>query len=416
MNPIHFVREGFVEVREHAGRTLLQTLGVILGVASVVATLGMTAGMDARREQYFRESGGTLLMGVVNQAPSELELTARQRAKMGLTLADARAIRESIPGFDLVVAEIGRPHLLRAGHTAAGATAELHCRVTAIEPDFQAMRQLAAARGRFLTAHDQETAAAVAVLGSTRTRELFGSVDPVGRPLSIGGVAYTVAGVMAEKVFYFRKSQEHNAHEWMNRLVLVPVTAYAKRHLSAREDRIDEINLRLASAEVHRRAKGSLERLLRARHGVDDFRVWDRWERIEEGQREGRIYDLTFLACGIISLLVGGIVITNILLASFTERMREVGVRKALGATGAQVFVQFLVEALVVTVCGGAVGLILGIGFTLGIGQALDIEMIFTPLMIAAAAGSATAVGLAFGLYPAVKASRLDPVVALRYE
>ncbi len=108
--------------------------------------------------------------------------------------------------------------------------------------------------------------------------------------------------------------------------------------------------------------------------------------------------------------------ITNILLASFTERMREVGVRKALGATGWQVFVQFLVEALVVTVCGGAVGLAAGIAFTLGIGEALDMEMAFTPAMILAAAGSATAVGLFFGLYPAVRASRLDPVAALRYE
>mgnify|MGYP000249409210 CR=1 FL=1 len=129
MNPAEFLREGFVEIREHLGRAMLQTLGVILGVASVVATLGMTASMDARRDQYFRESGGTLLVGVYNQPPAELELTARQRAKMGLKLEDAAAIRETVDGFDLVVAEINRQHAVRAGAT------EENFRVTAIEPD-----------------------------------------------------------------------------------------------------------------------------------------------------------------------------------------------------------------------------------------------------------------------------------------
>ena len=410
MKLFYFILEGFVEIREHAGRTVLQTLGVILGVASVVATLGMTAGMEARRQQFFEESGGTLLMGVVNRPPAELELTARQRAKTGLKLTDAEAIRAKIPGFDLVVAEIARPHRLRAGAT------EITERVTAIEPAFQIMRELDVERGRFLTDHDLDTAAAVVVLGSTRARELFGSADPVGKPLVIGGVTYTVAGVMTEKVFYFRRSDTYNIHEWMNRLVLVPVTTYAKRHLGPAEDGIDELNLRLASADAHADAKGAIERLLRSRHGLVDFHVWDRHERIEQGEREGQIYDITFLACGVIALLVGGIVITNIMLASFTERLREVGARKALGATGWQVFVQFLIEALVVTISGGAVGLVVGIGFTVGIGVALDIEMAFTPMMILAAVGSAATVGLFFGLYPAVKASRLDPVVALRYE
>jgi ABC-type antimicrobial peptide transport system permease subunit len=260
------------------------------------------------------------------------------------------------------------------------------------------------------------TGAAVVVLGSTRARELFGSVDPVGKPLVIGDVTYTVVGVMKEKVFFFRRNDSYNAHEWLNRLVMVPITSYAKRHLGPLNDRIDEINLRLVSADTHKEAKDALVQLLRTRHGLEDFGVWDRQERIEQGNREGQIYNITFLACGVIALLVGGIVITNIMLASFTERMREVGVRKAIGATGWQVFVQFLIEALVVTVCGGAAGLAVGVLFTLGIGRALDVEMAFTPSMFIAAVGSAAVVGFFFGLYPAIRASRLDPVVALRYE
>ena len=410
MNPAEFLREGFVEIREHFGRTVLQTLGVILGVASVVATLGMTASMDARRDQFFRESGGTLLMGVYNQPPAELDMTARQRAKTGLKLEDAAAIRKTVDGFDLVVAEIGRTLIVRAGET------EERYRITAIEPEFMQMRELHMGSGRYLTAHDMDTAAAVVVLGSTRARELFGTADPVGKLLNIDGKAYTVVGVTEEMVFYWQESDSYNAHEWLNRLIVVPITSYMKRHLEPGAERIDELNLRLRSPEVHKESRDALEQLLRTRHGIEDFGVWDRKERIDQGQREGRIYNITFLACGIISLLVGGIVITNIMLASYTERMREVGVRKALGATGWQVFVQFLIEAIVVTVLGGAMGLALGIVFTWGIMTVMQMDMTLTPLMVMVAVLSAAVVGFFFGLYPAVRASRLDPVVALRYE
>jgi ABC-type antimicrobial peptide transport system permease subunit len=410
VNPTEFLREGFVEIREHLGRAMLQTLGVILGVASVVATLGMTASMDARRDQYFRESGGTLLVGVYNQPPAELELTARQRAKMGLKLEDAAAIRETVDGFDLVVAEINRQHAVRAGAT------EENFRVTAIEPEFMQMRELRVGSGRYISAHDMETAAAVVVLGSTRARELFGTADPVGKLLNIDGKAYTVVGVTEEMVFYWQRSDSYNAHEWLNRLIVVPITSYMKRHQEAGAERIDELNLRLRSPEVHKESRDALEQLLRSRHGIEDFGVWDRKERIDQGNREGQIYNITFLACGIISLLVGGIVITNIMLASYTERMREVGVRKALGATGWQVFVQFLIEAVVVTVLGGGAGLALGIVFTWGIMNVMYMDMTLTPSMVMVAVLSAAVVGFFFGMYPAVKASRLDPVVALRYE
>jgi len=410
VNPAQFLREGFVEIRKHLGRTVLQTLGVILGVASVVATLGMTASMDARRDQYFRESGGTLLMGVYNQPPGELELTARQRAKTGLKLEDAAAIRDTFDGFDLVVAEINRNHMVRAG-----ATGESY-RITAFEPEFKEMRNLHMGSGRYITAHDMETAAAVVVLGSTRARELFGTADPVGKAVNIDGRAYTVVGVTKEMVFYFQRSDTYNPHEWLNRLIVVPITSYMKRHQEPGAERIDELNLRLRSPEVHKESRDALEQLLRSRHGIEDFGVWDRKERIDQGESEGKIYNITFLACGIISLLVGGIVITNIMLASFTERMREVGVRKALGATGWQVFVQFLIEAIVVTVLGGAVGLALGIVFTWGIMNVMQMDMTLTPLMVMVAVLSAAVVGFFFGLYPAVRASRLDPVVALRYE
>jgi putative ABC transport system permease protein len=370
----------------------------------------MTASMDARRDQYFRESGGTRLMGVYNQPPSEIEMTARQRARAGLKLSDADAIRDTIPGYDLVVAEISSTYRVRAGAT------EERFRVTAIEPQFQQMRELTMAGGRYITDHDMETAAAVVVLGSTRARQLFGTVDPVGKAVNIDGTAYTVVGVTTEKVFFWQESDSYNAHEWLNRLIVVPITSYMKRHQEAGAERIDELNLRLQSPELHKESRDALEQLLRSRHGIDDFGIWDRQERIEQGAQEDMVYNITFMACGVIALLVGGIVITNIMLASYTERMREVGVRKALGATGWQVFVQFLMEALVVTVLGGAAGLGLGIVFTFGIMSLMHMQMTITPMMVVVSVLAASVVGFFFGMYPAIKASRLDPVVALRYE
>jgi ABC-type antimicrobial peptide transport system permease subunit len=343
VNPAQFLREGFVEIREHLGRTVLQTLGVILGVASVVATLGMTASMDARRDQFFRESGGTLLMGVYNQPPAELDMTARQRAKTGLKLEDAAAIRDTVNGFDLVVAEINRRLKVRAG------AIEESYRITAIEPEFKQMRNLHMGSGRYITAHDMETAAAVAVLGSTRARELFGTADPVGKAVNLDGKAYTVVGVTKEMVFYFQRSDSYNPHEWLNRLIVVPITSYMKRHQKPGAERIDELNLRLRSPEAHKESRDALELLLRSRHGIEDFGVWDRKEWIDQGESD-------------------------------------------------------------------AAGLALGIVFTWGIMNVMQMDMTLTPLMVVVAVLSAAVVGFFFGLYPAVKASRLDPVVALRYE
>jgi ABC-type antimicrobial peptide transport system permease subunit len=144
--------------------------------------------------------------------------------------------------------------------------------------------------------------------------------------------------------------------------------------------------------------------------------VYDRQDRLQQMNQEGKVYDFTFLACGIISLVVGGIVVANIMLASFTERMREVGVRKALGAKGWQIFVQGLVESAIVTGIGGAAGLVLGIGFVHGMAYLIDQPAALAPSMVVAAVVSAVVVGVVFGFFPAVKASRLDPVVALRYE
>lgn len=410
MKLVAVAADGFADVRAHAGRTFLQTLGVMLGVASVVAALGMMAGGKQKVMNYYQESGGTLKVIVYPKPLEAVSATARARASQGLTLTDIEEVRARVAGFDLVEPEVNRNLLCRTPQFAA--TRE----VTGTGTTYMELNELLLERGRWLTDEDIILSSSVCVLGADRAQEFFGTDDPIGRTITLGRSSYRVVGVMQYREFFWNEANNYNALGWMNRVILVPVTAMLAREVGSGTEQVDQIILRLASPTAHKEAIPALKRLLLARHGGEDFQVYDRQERLEQMNQEGRIYDITFFACGIISLLVGGIVVANIMLASFRERIREVGVRKALGAKGWHIAVQFLVESIIVSGIGGVVGLAVGIGFVHAISALLDQLAVLTPMMIIAAVACAGAVGFTFGLGPALKAARLDPVVALRYE
>jgi putative ABC transport system permease protein len=407
---IEIVADGLADVRAHAGRTFLQTLGVVLGVASVVATLGLTAGGRQKTMGYFEESGGLRKVVVGNKPLEVVRAGAAAKASRGLTLADLDAIRASVKGFDLTEPEVGRRLLVRT---------PLHSRaldVTGVGAAYPELQELILERGRFLTDDDIASSAAVCVLGAERATDFFGTEDPVGKRIVLGRSAHTVVGVLQHREFYWNKAENYNALGWMNRLILVPVSSMLAREVGAGSDQVQQLVLRLESLEAQGEAVPALRRLLLARHGAEDFRIVDRQERMQRMDQEGRVYDLAFLLCGVISLVVGGIVVANILLASFTERMREVGLRKALGAKGWHIAVQFLMESLVVTGLGGLLGLLLGTGFVTVLNGLLDMPAALTPAMVVAAVAAAGVIGVVFGFYPAIRAARLDPVAALRYE
>jgi putative ABC transport system permease protein len=407
---VEVVADGFADVRANAGRTALQTVGVVLGVASVVGTMGLAAGGREQSLRYYAQSGGVLKVMVWPKALQSIRATARERASRGLTLDDVEAVRSSIPGFDLVEPEIDISLLVRSARASKTYT------VTGIGPRYAELHELIVDHGRFITDDDVASSASVCILGADRAREFFGTEDPVGKNLRLGDHLYRVAGVLAYREFYWNRSDSYNALGWMNELVSVPVTTLQARQIGAGSRKIDEIGLRLASVQAHDDAVPALKRLLANRHGADDFQVYDRQDRLEQMNQQGKVYDITFLACGIISLIVGGIVVANIMLASFAERIREVGVRKALGAKGWHIAIQFLVETSIVTGLGGVAGLALGVGFVHAMAGLLDQTAVLTPLMVVVGLLCATVVGLVFGAFPAIKAARLDPVVALRYE
>jgi len=255
------------------------------------------------------------------------------------------------------------------------------------------------------------------VLGADRRQQIFGARPAVGQTLTIGGGRYTVVGVMQKKEFYFNSAND-NALDWMNRFVFVPVTTMLNRMSGDRsEQKVSYINVQVRDLKDMDAAMAEVATILRRTHGgVADVDIVNRAARMRQMESEGAIYDITFMVCGTISLLVGGIVIMNILLASFNERVREVGTRKALGATGLNIMAQFLVESVVVTLLGGLLGVVLGAGFTRVISDLIQQPVVLSPRMVVSGLTFSVVVGIFFGFYPAVKAARLNPIQALRYE
>ncbi|HEX7153521.1 MAG TPA: ABC transporter permease [Thermoanaerobaculia bacterium] len=401
--------DGIRDIKDHFGRTLLQLVGIILGAGSIVATFSLsTAGKEASMK-FYKVSGGIERIWIGNKSTGKVTLDAKALASKGLTYADAVALRREAKEIDLVSPVANEDMTIRYR------TIEKPRSVMGITPAYSPMNMFRADRGRFITDHDLTSAARVVVLGTDRAREFFGSENPLGKTMTINGAGYQVVGVMEEKYFSF--DGERNALRWMNRQMYIPITTMMTRKGEPLEQgRISFMHTRMKDVKRHKEAVGELEAVLQRRHGVKDFEVFSRVANLRRNEENNRMYDMTFMICGIISLLVGGIVIMNIQLASFNERVREIGTRKAIGASPAQIFFQMLTESLIVSIFGGIIGIFVGKFFTAGIAALTREPAIISPSVIMNALIFAAGTGLLFGMYPAIRAARLNPIEALRTE
>src|SRR4030042_4593208 len=223
MNLLEVIADGFAAVRVHAVRTARQTVGGVLGVASVVGAMGRTAGERRQSLRYYTESGGGLKVMVWPKQVENVRSSAREQASRGLTLEDVEVIRASIPGCDLVEPRIGRALLVRS------ARASKSYYITGVAPAYADLHELQLERGRFISTEDVATAATVCVLGADRAREFFGTEDPLGRNLRIGDHLLRVAGILRYREFYWNKSDSYNALGWMNEVIIVPLTTMQVR-------------------------------------------------------------------------------------------------------------------------------------------------------------------------------------------
>lgn len=401
--------DGIRDIRDHLGRTLLQLFGIILGAGSIVATFSLSVAGKEASMKFYRMSGGIERIWIGNKQSDQVSPGAKALASDGLTYADAVAVRREAKQIDLVSPVSEQGMLVRYGDI------EKSRNVMGVTPAYSPISFHDVAHGRFITDQDLAGAARVVVLGTTRAQEFFGSDNPVGKTIILNGAGYLVVGVMEEKYFSF--DQKRNALRWMNRFMYIPITTMmTRRGQPLQQGKISFMHARMKDVGKHKEAVAEIERILFRQHGVKDYRVFSRVANLARNESEGKMYDVTFMICGLISLLVGGIVIMNIQLASFNERVREIGTRKAVGATPAQIFFQMLTESVIVSVFGGFLGIFAGKFFTQGIALLTRNPAAITPSTVVTALVFATGTGLLFGMYPAIRASRLNPIEALRTE
>jgi ABC-type antimicrobial peptide transport system permease subunit len=405
--------EAWIEMRENLGRSILQSLGVMVGVAAVLGGYSISDSQRKRVDEMWVKRGG---MDKVTVQPAAAvsdgaARSALQMANRGLASEDAR---EGETLGRRAVAAVSEQK--NASARVRSPYADEERRLTGIGGDYLALEGYEVREGRLISSEDIERGAAVAVLGAEAVSVFFPTGEAVGRQLRVGGLVVTVVGTLAEKVFRFRDGQG-NIFAWQNEIVAVPATLVSRRMQGDEYRRVDRVTFKVPDISVMETFAGELGAMIRANHRQqDDVRIDDIAARMRKRESEGQVYNLIFMLSGILSLLGGGMVNVNIQLASLKERIREVGVKMAIGASGSEVFKQFMTEALVLTSLGGLFGLVLGVAFSKVITGSIEIPLHLDPLSFVYAYLLASAFGFGFALYPAWKASRLSAMEALRYE
>lgn len=407
------VRSAWTEISENLGRSVLQALGVMLGVASVLGGFSISDSQRKRSDELWSKLGG---MDKLNVQPAAAVKdgtapSALQMANLGLRGEDAS------DGEDLGGKTVDGVSVQRfARGRVRSPYADQERQISGVGRDFFPLNGYEVVRGRDFSARDMEEAAPVAILGFEAASVFFPTGDALGQTIRVGDVPVTVIGLLEEKVFRFREKQR-NIFYWRNRIIALPASLVARRMQGDAWQRLDRITFRVSDLDLMQKFNDGLAAAIRANHrGQDDVRLDDIAARIRKRRSQGDVYNVIFMLSGILSLLGGGLVNVNIQMASLKERVREVGVKLAIGAGAREIFKEFMTEALLLTTLGGFIGLFLGIAFSKGITSFLGIPLYMQPASFAWAFALASVFGLLFALYPAWKASRLSPMEALRYE
>jgi putative ABC transport system permease protein len=406
--------QGFDNLRAHKLRSLLTMLGMIFGVAAVIAMLSIGAGAQAQVIAFIEQLGVRNLIVEAREAPDDQTLQRVRKLSAGLRFQDLRVIESTVQGLGAVsprkrfVPSKLLPKPFGEMPTVYG-----------VSTAYQGIANLTVSSGRFFTEDEDRQAAAVTVLGQGAAATLFGAEDPVGRFIKVNEQWFHIVGVAGPQLSAQGNVGGLPATD-RNNLIYVPIMSAMLRIEDSRSylsDEIDALYIAMApTADVV--AGGTVIRgLLDSLHkGAGDFSVIVPAELLAEQQRTKRLFEFIMVAIASISLLVGGIGIMNIMLASVMERTREIGVRRAIGATRRDVIRQFLVETTLITVTGGFAGTVVGVGLSQLVAYFAGWSTIVTVMSVAVACFVSVTVGIVFGLYPAVRAARLDPVHALHYE
>jgi putative ABC transport system permease protein len=443
------LRSAVSTIEHNKLRAFLTSLGVLFGVASVIAMLavGRGAKQEVLDQMLLLGSNNLIIAPMVEQREEQAGEEPQREVKRfspGLTYADAQAIARVVPEVETTSAEIVFNSLItREGLRRSG-------KVVGVDSSYFRLSNLALARGRWFSAAQIERGLPVAIIGHGVRTRFFTAADPIGKPLKVGDLWVTVVGVLADRRFA-GESVLHLGLRDVNMDVYVPARTMLLRlrnrssvtqrdiEMASRQggtpvpegegeseeqrlertnrNQLDRIVVRVTDSRFVPAVAEVTRRLLTRRHNaVVDFEITIPELLLRQEQRTRTIFNVVLGAIASISLVVGGIGIMNIMLASVLERTREIGVRRALGATRREILAQFLSEAVLISAAGGVAGIILGVTFSLVIEYVAGVKTLVSYYSVFVAFGVSVAVGVAFGVMPARRASLQDPVVSLRYE
>jgi putative ABC transport system permease protein len=396
-------------------RSILTMLGIIIGVGAVIALLSVGHGFEQYITEQFESLGTNMLFVIPGQLESEGPGSARSgQRQQPLTMGDAEALADPflVPDVEAVAPEYGRSGAALRGKKEIGTS------ISGVTSEYESVRNFEPVMGEFIAQEHVNGRSRVAVIGDTVAEELFDEDEyPIGQTIKLNDVPFKVIGVLEEKGGGGFGDEDN--------VVMIPISTAQTRLFDAGSVRgdliISVIFIQVDTQDKMDAVADRITEVLRERHRIsfrddDDFTVVNQADLIQVFGQFTAVFTTVLGAIAGISLLVGGIGIMNIMLVSVTERTREIGIRKAVGAKRRDILLQFLIEAMVLSMLGGFVGILLGYGASMALAGLVDLQTVVTMGAILLATSFSAAVGLFFGIYPATRAARLNPIDALRYE
>ena len=405
---------GLASLFVHKLRSMLTMLGMIFGVGAVVAMLSITAGAQKEMMSYIDLLGVNNIIIEAKEAVDRNELQARRAISPGMTFRDFRAISENVQGLEALTPRKRFKPLKILPKTAAEPPV-----LIGVQPNFLQINSLKMVEGRFFTDDDNDHSSAVCVLGESAKVNLLGYDPAVGKYVKVNDTWLQVIGVLAQQA---AADTDVEGVEVVNRnnMIISPLNTVMRRfedNNSYLKDEIDGIYIKVNAGTDSVETASVVSAILNATHkDAGDFTVTVPAGLLEQRKRTSFIFNVVMICIAGISLLVGGIGIMNIMLATVLERTREIGIRRAIGARQADIIRQFLTEAVLISIMGGLIGIAFGFSLSRIIAAAAGWSTVVTFSSIAVAFGVSVGIGLVFGIYPAMQAAKLDPIEAIRYE